>query len=43
MGWSPHVPTELHVLRGTLDTFPDFNLLPTRLSLSMADFPKSFG
>lgn len=40
-GWSPLLPTRFHVSHGTLDTASLFLPSPTRLSRSMAGFPKS--
>ena len=42
MGWSPHVHTGFPVSRTTLDTTSSFNLLLTRLSLSLVSLSKLF-
>lgn len=41
--WSSRLHTGFHVSRATLDNLRRLSLLPTRLLLSMADLPRSFG
>ena len=42
-GWSPRIPTGLHVSGGTLDTAGCLNLSPTGFSPSMIGLPIPFG
>ena len=42
-GWSPQLPTEFHVLRGTLDPARSSSLSPTGLSPSLVRLPIRFG